>query len=295
MYISEVISYVARKLDRGKLKLSNLVTFESHHSSDVESESHLPLVSIIIHTRDKADLLRACLDSIARSTNYPNTEIIVVNNSSVEVETHKLFEELKSQGVKIIEFDDKFNYSKMSNLAADSARGQYLCFLNNDVETISPGWLGYMVEHAAKDYIGVVGAVLTYPDGKIQHMGIALGHTGVAGHPGRASDPATSVPQQCYEVSAVTFACALIETSKFRALNGLDEKFPSGFNDVDIAIRAISVGLRNVVCSKASLLHRESQTRPRSFSRKGFFQASKDVLTFLSKHRGRPTERFFTR
>jgi GT2 family glycosyltransferase len=126
-------------------------------------------------------------------------------------------------------------------------------------------------------------------------MGIALGYTGIAGHPGRLTNPEISVPHNCYQVSAVTFACAVLQARIYWELEGLDEQFPSGFNDVDISIRAMNKGLRNIVCHRSTLIHHESQTRPRSLTAKGFSQAAKDVLVFFLKHRDGLTERFFTR
>jgi GT2 family glycosyltransferase len=94
-------------------------------------------------------------------------------------------------------------------------------------------------------------------------------------------------------VSAVTFACALISASKFWEIGALDENLPSGFNDVDISIRSSNHNYNNVLCVKAELIHREAQTRPKSLSIKGFWQAVKDVIGILRKHPGKIRESFF--
>jgi GT2 family glycosyltransferase len=125
-------------------------------------------------------------------------------------------------------------------------------------------------------------------------MGIALGYTGIAGHPYRGESKQECVPENCFQVSAVTFACAVISASKFQEIGALDEKFPSGFNDVDISIRSSKHGYKNVVCVKAQLIHREAQTRPQSLSLPGFSQAMNDVLVILRKHRGELREIFFS-
>jgi GT2 family glycosyltransferase len=150
-----------------------------------------------------------------------------------------------------------------------------------------------MVEHATQDGTGVVGAVLTYPDGSIQHMGIALGYTGIAGHPGRGNSPTEALPDSCYEFSGVTFACALVSKTKFQDIGGLDEDYPFGFNDVDFCLRSAGAGHKNIVCLDARLTHSESQTRKRTPTITGALQAAKDVLFFLSRHQTRPEERFF--
>ena len=292
---SYLTGYVIRKFFKGPLELSSPENYNVHLSVESRSTGNDPLVSIIIPTRDKSYLLEKCIDSVTKQTAYSNFEILVVNNESVEKESTKLFEKLRRQGKTVLDYSGHFNFSAICNFAARTAKGKYLCFLNNDVEVSSSTWLSSMLEHAIQDDVGIVGAVLTYPDGTIQHMGIALGFNGVAGHPNRFQEPDQCVPSNCFEVSGVTFACSLIASDKYWRLGGLDEELPSGFNDVDIAIRAMNDELRNIVCVKAFLVHRESQTRPRALSLKGLGQASKDVLYMLRKHRGRFTERFFTR
>jgi GT2 family glycosyltransferase len=195
--------------------------------------------------------------------------------------------------VSILQYSSTFNYSAISNFAATKATGDYLCFLNNDTEVISSNWLSSMVEHASSSSAGLVGAVLSYPNKSIQHMGIALGYTGIAGHPNRGESKDQCVPENCFQVSAVTFACAVISRSKFWELGALDEKFPSGFNDVDISIRSSNHNYQNVVCVRAQLIHQESQSRPRALSFAGFLRAVKDVLSILRKHRGILREPFF--
>jgi GT2 family glycosyltransferase len=150
-----------------------------------------------------------------------------------------------------------------------------------------------MVDHASASSAGLVGAVLSYPNGSIQHTGIALGYTGIAGHPYRGESKKECVPESCFQVSAVTFACALISASKFREIGALDENFPSGFNDVDISIRSSNHNYNNIVCVKAELVHREAQTRARALSPAGFLRAVTDVFAILRKHRGGLREPFF--
>ena len=293
MLVLSVFGYLARKLDNRRWILSKLVSFDGDHEGQPTTKNLEPKVSIIIPTRDKAKLLRACIDSIRKNTNYSNYELLIVDNASIEPETLQLLAQYQSEGVSILQYLGKFNYSAICNFAATKATGEYLCFLNNDTEVVSGNWLSSMVEHASRSSTGLVGAVLSYPNGSIQHMGIALGYTGIAGHPYRGESKPEFVPESCFQVSAVTFACALISASKFREIGQLDEKFPSGFNDVDISIRNSNLNYKNIVCVKAQLIHREAQTRPKSLSMSGFSRAVTDVIGILQKHRARLRDPFF--
>jgi GT2 family glycosyltransferase len=289
-----VFAYILRKFDNRPLSLPNDIDTYQHEQIAYIRSANQPKVSIVIPTRDKATLLSRCLDSIREKTDYSNYEIIIVNNLSEEPTTRSLLENYRENGITVIDFAEPFNYSKICNFAASQSTGDFLCFLNNDTEVISKNWLSSMVEHASKNDIGVVGALLTYPEGTIQHMGIALGYKGVAGHPYRGYNPIDCLPSGCYEVSGSTFACAMISKAKFSELGGLDEKFPVGFNDVDFCIRSTSAGFRNIMCLEARLTHVESQTRKRTLTFSGAIQGTKDVLSFLRVNRTNFEERFFS-
>jgi GT2 family glycosyltransferase len=290
-----VFQYLLRKADRRPVHLKHIVLAKSAHDSKDEQSINPPKVSLIIPSRNQAGLLKKCVDSVFQETDYPNLEIIIVNNSSDEPDAITLLDKYRSQGVIVLDYSGEFNYSKICNFAARNASGEFLCLLNNDTQVISRNWLTSMVEHASQDESGVVGALLNYPDDTIQHAGIALGYTGVAGHPYRGQSVTSLPSKHCFQVSAVTFACALISTKKYWQIGGLDESFPSGFNDVEFSLRSTQNGLVNSVCVEARLLHYESRTRPRSFSKAGFIQATKDVLRVISARNYRPTDRFFLR
>ncbi len=293
MLVSSLLGYLARKLDTRSWHLSNLVSFDNDHDTRSNTKNLEPKVSIIIPTRDKPKLLRACIESIRTNTSYSNYELLIVDNSSIESETKDLLAQYESEGISILKYPGVFNYSAICNFAATKATGEYLCFLNNDTEAVSKNWLSSMVEHASTSSTGLVGAVLSYPNGSIQHTGIALGYTGIAGHPYRGESKDDCVPESCFQVSAVTFACAMIATRKFWEIGALDENFPSGFNDVDFSIRSSSHNYNNILCVKPELIHREAQTRPKSLSLKGFLRAVNDVLAILRKHGKILREPFF--
>lgn len=225
-----------------------------------------PLVSIIIPTRDRAALLKRCVESIQARTNYRPFEIIIVDNGSVESETLDFFRAIGQENVRVIPESGPFNYSRLNNRAAVEARGDILVFLNNDTEIDDPGWLTEMVSHAARLQVGAVGARLWYPDGTLQHGGAVLGLGGVAGHafphiprghPGYFNR--AMLQQNC---SAVTGACLALRKTVFKELGGFDEKnLGVTFNDIDFCLRLTQRGYRVVWTPFADLIHHESASR----------------------------------
>lgn len=225
----------------------------------------LPLVSIIIPTRDHADILGVCLESLLTKTTYNNYEIIVVDNGSVEAETFKLLDAQPNDRVTVIRDDAPFNYSRLNNLAAGYAKGELICLMNNDIEILTPDWLEEMVSFACQPDIGCVGARLWYPDGRLQHGGVILGLGGGAAHSHKYLDN-NAVGYFCRAVlhqsfSAVTAACLLIRRSIWDQVNGLDELFAVGYNDVDFCLRVREAGCRNVWTPYAEMIHHESISR----------------------------------
>lgn len=226
-----------------------------------------PLVSVVIPTRDRADLLAVALDGLLSGTDYPNIEAVVVDNDSREEATRALFARLAAEPrVRVLPVPGPFNFSDLSNRGAASAGGAVLLFLNNDVEVLEPGWLTELVSIACEPGIGAVGAKLLYPDGTLQHGGIVLGVGGVAGHShlGIAGDaPGYFARMQLtQEVSAVTGACLAIRAEVFARVGGFDAAaLPVAFNDVDLCLRLRAAGYRNVWTPFARLIHHESKSR----------------------------------
>lgn len=229
-----------------------------------------PLVSLIIPTRDGVDLLRACIDSILRLTAYRHFEILVVDNQSTCERTLEYLEALHggSEGegyVRVLRYNHVFNFSAINNFAAAHARGSLLGLINNDIEVISPDWLGEMVSHAVRPDVGCVGAKLYYPNDTIQHAGVVLG-LGVASHAMRFSHSGSTGYfgrlLTIYNPSAVTGAVMLLRKSVFDAVQGLDaDSLPVAFNDVDLCLKARDAGYRNVWTPFAELYHHESVSR----------------------------------
>ncbi|ARP84102.1 glycosyl transferase family 2 [Bordetella genomosp. 8] len=227
----------------------------------------LPLVSLIIPTRNGESLVRQCIDSIREKTRYSNYEIILVDNGSDDPAALRYFGELaRTDGVTVVRDDRPFNYSALNNQAVAMARGEFVALVNNDIEVISPDWLGEMVSLALQPGIGAVGARLLYPNNLLQHGGVILGLGGIAGH-GHKHFPRNH-PGYFYrailtqEMSAVTAACLLVRRQIYQEVGGLEEnKLSVAFNDVDFCIRLRQAGYRNVYAGYAELYHHESVTR----------------------------------
>ncbi len=220
-----------------------------------------PLVSLVIATKDRVSLLRRCLKSIAAKTDYPNYEIVIADNGSQEPATAQF---LASLPHRVVPVPGPFNFSRINNLAAEAAKGQYLLFLNNDTEVLSPEWLAAMLELCQLPQIGVVGAKLLYPNRTIQHAGVLVGG-GVAGHcyrwyPGNHRGYFDSI-SRIRNYSAVTAACCLIPRAVFDEVKGFDEDLPTAFDDVDLCLRIRRAGYRIVYTPYAVLYHHESKSR----------------------------------
>jgi O-antigen biosynthesis protein len=228
----------------------------------IETAAH---VSILIPTRDRVELLRTCVNSILDRTSYPNFDIIVIDNGSVETETAQYLAQLVGPRLKVIRDDNKFNFSALNNLGAKTAMGQYLCLLNNDMEILTPDWLEEMLSFAQQPDIGCVGARLWYPDNSLQHGGVILGIGGVAGHShkglGRSATGYFGRGRHHQAFSAVTAACLMVKKSVYDSVDGFDESLAVAFNDVDFCLRVAETGLRNVWTPYAELIHHESATR----------------------------------
>lgn len=228
----------------------------------------LPGISIVIPTKNNVRLLKQCIDSIFRKTNYPLSalEIIVVNNQSDEPDTLMYLKSLSdSNRIKVINYDRSFNFSAINNLAAKTANHDILCLLNNDIEVISPDWLREMAYFAVRPNIGCVGAKLYYPNDTIQHAGVVLGINGVAGHIYKHSPKSARgydnhlVNARYY--SAVTAACMLVRKSVYLAAGGFDEALAVAYNDVDFCLKLGQLGYHHVWTPRAELYHHESISR----------------------------------
>jgi GT2 family glycosyltransferase len=240
----------------------------NHWQVKYEISSPLPLVSLLIPTRDGYEVLHRCIETIFEKTTYPNFEVMIVDNQSKDPKTLEYFDKLKRErGVHLLQFDKPFNFSAINNFAASMARGEILGFLNNDLEVISSDWLDNMVQNAVRPEIGAVGALLYFPDNTIQHAGVILGvgASRIAGHAyylmPRGFHGQMGRAQLTQNLSAVTAACLVVQKSKFEEVSGFEEKLAIAFNDVDFCLRLRNKGYRNIWLPHATLYHHESASR----------------------------------
>ena len=228
----------------------------------------VPKVSVIVPTRDRAALLARCAEGVLHRTDYPDLELLIVDNGSTEADTLALFARLAADPrVRVLPFPGPFNFARLNNEAAAAARGAVLLLLNNDVDVIHPEWLAEMVGRVMRPDVGAVGARLLYGDGRLQHGGIALGVSGVAGHldllEPRAATGLDGRLALARDVAAVTAACLAIRREVYLAAGGMDaEHLAVAYNDVDLCLRLRARGLRVVVTPFAELFHLESASRP---------------------------------
>lgn len=222
-------------------------------------------VSVVIPFRDRPELLRGCLRSIRAGSTRP-FEIILVDNGSREPATlHYLWRLQSRQAARVVPSPGAFNFSRVCNDGARDAAGEYLLFLNNDTEVLTPDWIDRLVRVAAAPGVGIVGATLLYPDGTIQHAGIQPRRDGrwVHAHRGRPGDdpgPRGEL-RQVRSVSAVTAACLLIRRDLFWSLGGFREDLPVTYGDIDLCRRVRERGLLVAVTPHARLVHFECLTR----------------------------------
>ncbi|WP_428355665.1 glycosyltransferase [Methyloprofundus sp.] len=227
----------------------------------------LPLVSIVIPSRNGFHLLHRCVESIFAKTTYTNYELIIIDNGSDDLVALRYLQRLQEDArVSIIRDDSPFNYAALNNKAVAQAKGEVIALLNNDLEVINADWLDEMVSHVVHPEVGAVGAKLYYPDDTIQHAGVIVGLGGVAGHSHKHSP--RDNPGYCgrllltQNLSAVTAACLLVRKEVFDAVGGFDEQHLSiAFNDVDLCLRIQEKGFFNVWTPYAEMYHYESASR----------------------------------
>jgi GT2 family glycosyltransferase/ribosomal protein L29 len=223
---------------------------------------HHSRVSIVIPSKDAADVLGRCLHSLFEITAHPNFEVIVMDNESRDPAALRLMEVYP---VRRIPFPDPFNFSRANNEAAAAATGELLVFLNNDTEIISPDWLDQLAFYAEQPDVGAAGAVLVYEDMTVQHAGVVLGMRGTADHvmrkfPADVDGYAGSLAC-AREVTAVTGACLMVRKRLFDDIGGFNPHFFTAYQDLDLCLRLRARGLRIICAPQARLYHHEYTSR----------------------------------
>lgn len=226
-----------------------------------------PLVSVLIPNRDQRDTLMHCVRSILETSTWKNLEILVIENNSSDHETFDCYRELeKDRRIRIVYYPGKtFNYSAINNFGVREAKGEYLLFLNNDIEVITPDWIEQMLGNCQRTEVGIVGAKLYYPDDTVQHAGIIIGIGGIAGHAflglSRAKSGYLHKASLQMDYSAVTAACMMMKTEVFKKTGGFEEKLAVAFNDVDLCLRTVQQGYLVVYDPHVEMYHYESKSR----------------------------------
>ena len=236
-----------------------------YHTSYLWEEK--PLISILIPNKDHVKDLRQCLDSLKDPCDYPNYEVIIIENNSEEEETFRFYEEIQKEDerIRIVTYDGGFNFSAINNLGASYAKGDYLLFLNNDTKMLRKDCLWQLVSVCMRDDVGAVGARLYYEDGSIQHAGVIIGFGGIAGHAfvGEPHDRigyfARIIVAQ--DLNAVTAACMIMKKSVFEEVGGFDEEIAVAFNDTDLCLKARKAGYLVVYNPACEVCHYESKSR----------------------------------
>ena len=248
-----------------------------------------PLVSILIPTRDHYQLLFQSITTLLNQTDYPNYEIVILDNQSTQPEVLNYFNVLrKIENITIISYPHPFNFSAINNFGVTFAKGEIVALLNNDVEIIDSNWLKEMVSHALRDDIGAVGAMLYYPDETIQHAGVVMGIGGVAGHSHRYFPKEDtgyfSRLKITQNYSAVTGACLVVEKRVYEEVGGLNETSLSvAFNDVDFCLKLQERGYRNLWTPYARLYHHESKSRGLDTTKAKKLRAQKEIAYMQKK------------
>lgn len=227
-----------------------------------------PSVTIIIPFKDQIETTQRCLDALLANTAYKNFDVILVDNWSMTIEAQAFIRRArKLPRVRVMTVEEEFNYSRLNNLAAAGTESDFLFFMNNDVFLADPSWLSIIVgETTLSDDIAIVGGKFLYPNGTIQHAGVAVGPEGIAAHLHRGA-PDTNFgyigrAMLSHEVSAVTAAGMLIRTRVFRQVGGFDEvELKVAYNDVDLCLKVREAGWRIVWCAEFIAAHHESLSR----------------------------------
>jgi GT2 family glycosyltransferase/SAM-dependent methyltransferase len=245
---------VAHKMEPGALPGFNRVAYQHNRQ---------PPVSIIVPTKDQLPILNGLIDSLLSKTTYLNYELLIVDNNTEEPAALAYLdgiERLNSSQLRVLRYPHPFNYSAINNFAAKQARGEYLILLNNDTAVLHGDWIEALLNHAQRPEVGIVGAKLHYPDGRIQHGGVVLGLRGPADHPfigqPMEADGYMHRLRVDQNYTAVTAACLMIRKSVYEQVGGLDEQdFKVSYNDVDLCLKVNQAGYLTVWTPYARLMH----------------------------------------
>lgn len=248
----------------------------------------LPRVSLIVPTKDQYMLLRTCIEGLLCNTDYPDLEVIVVDNQSSDAQTLAYLATLPARGVVVISHPYPFNYSTINNRAVREASGEIIGLVNNDIEIIDSGWLKEMVAQVLRPGVGIVGAKLLWPNRMVQHAGVVVGINGLAAHVGNHWNEQDAgylgLNQVARHQSAITAACLIMTKQLFWEVDGLDpQAFPVAFNDVDLCLKVRASGKTIIWTPQAQLIHAESASRGKDGTAEKKARAAREQRHFMEK------------
>ena len=226
-------------------------------------------VAVIIPTRDRADLLQRCVAGVF-ATNRSDFEVLVLDNGSTEDATCTWFAEARARWprLRVLPAAGEFNWSRLNNQGMAATDADVFVFLNNDTAPMCEDWLAQLADVALRGDVGLVGALLLYATGTIQHAGVVVGYGRCADHVYRQTHPDEQghmfvSPLLPRNVAAVTGACMAVSRGTIDAIGPFDEGYRVSGSDVEICVRAMNAGYLNVYLPAVRLLHDEMQTRSR--------------------------------
>ncbi|WP_449149771.1 glycosyltransferase family 2 protein, partial [Stomatobaculum sp.] len=248
-----------------------------------------PLVSVIIPNKDHREDLDKAVRSLLEKGTYKNLEFIVVENNSTDPETFAYYEAIRKElpQVKVVYYEGGFNFSKINNFGVRYAKGEYLLFLNNDVELINPDTMRELLGYGMRRDVGAVGCRLLYEDDTIQHAGVVIGFGGIAGHTfiglHEVQNSYFHRALTAQDYSAVTAACLLTKKELFLSVGGFTEELAVAFNDIDYCLKVRTAGQLVVYNPYALLHHYESKSRGLEDTPEKVERFNREVARFMKR------------
>ncbi|MGV0104106.1 Glycosyltransferase 2-like domain-containing protein [Nostoc sp. DSM 114160] len=284
-----------RRGEKGKVLPDSNIPGHYHVSYEINCYK---LISIIIIARDFGYIFNQCLESIFAETVYPNYEVIVINNGSIKCDPEKIIDKwqvLQPNRFKYYSHNIPFSYSKLNNYAVTKAQGDYLFFLSSDIQVIQGDWLNVMVEQAQRECIGAVSGFLIDFNNSIQHVGLVLGLGKIASHIYKGL---TKIDE--YEtlanialiknVSVVTQDCLMCRRDAFESIDGFDETLPIVYNDVDLCLRLIAKGYKNIYLPNLRLIYQNLSSWKVKISNKERLQIEEVAVNSMQEKWGKILE-----
>lgn len=248
-----------------------------------------PLVSVIIPNKDHADDLDTAIRSLMEKGSYKNLEFIVVENNSTEEKTWAYYKKIQEEmpNVKVVVWKGPFNFSAINNFGVPYAKGEYLLFMNNDVELINPDAIREMLGYLQRPDVGIVGCRLLYEDDTIQHAGVVIGFGGIAGHTfiglHEVQNSYFHRALTAQDYSAVTAACLMTKRSLFDAVGGYTEELAVAFNDIDFCLKIRQQGALVVYNPYALFHHYESKSRGLEDTPEKVERFNREIAQFMKR------------